>query len=128
MVSSHPEKQDSLWWLAAAPGVWALHFLASYATAAVWCAKHGAPAPLGGARLLIAAYTALGLLALAALARRGVRRYRSNADEGGVRDTARDTSEARHQFLGFTLLSLAALSGLAVAYQALAAVFVGSCR
>jgi len=126
MVSSHPEKQDSLWWLAAAPGVWALHFLASYATAAIWCAKHGAPASLGAARVLIAAYTALGLIALGGLARRGVFHYRSGGR--AEHDPRRDTSEARHQFLGFTLLSLAALSGLAVAYQALAAVFVGSCR
>ena len=128
MVSDYPEKQDGLWWLAAAPGVWALHFLASYATAAVWCAKHGAPASLGAARGLIAAYTALGLLALAGLGRRGLRHYRSAGAEGARRDSARDTSEARHQFLGFTLLSLAALSALAVTYQALAAVFVGSCR
>jgi len=126
MVSAYPEKRDSLWWLAAAPGVWALHFLASYATAAVWCAKHGAPASLDAARALIAAYTALGLIALAGLARRGVRHYRAGAEHAP--DTGRDTSEARHQFLGFTLLSLAALSGLAICYQALAAVFVGSCR
>ena len=81
MVSAYPEKRDSLWWLAAAPGVWALHFLASYATAAVWCAKHGAQASLGGARVLIAAYTALGLLALGALARRGMSHYRAAGAE-----------------------------------------------
>jgi hypothetical protein len=128
MVTAYPEKQDSLWWLAAAPGVWALHFLASYATAAVWCAKQGTAASLGPARVSIAAFTVIGLLALGLLARRGARHYRGAAAHAGDAGDGRDTSDARHRFLGFTLLSLAALSGLALLYEALAAVFVGSCR
>jgi hypothetical protein len=125
MLKEYPEKQDSLWWVAASPGVWAAHFLLSYGTAAVWCAKQGADAPLSLARAAIAAYTGLGLAAVLVVAYRGLRQYRAS---GATPDTESDTSEARHQFLGFTLLSLSGLSALAIAYQALAAVFIGSCH
>jgi hypothetical protein len=125
MLDEYPEKQDSLWWVAASPSVWAAHFLLSYATAAVWCAKHGLDAPLSLARGAIAAYTGLGLVAVLVVAYRGLRQYRAS---GPKPRTDSDTSEARHQFLGFTLLSLSGLSALAIIYQALAAVFIGSCH
>ena len=40
---SLPEQDESYWRLASAPVIWALHFLLSYATAAVWCAKVAGP-------------------------------------------------------------------------------------
>jgi hypothetical protein len=120
-----PEKQDRLWWVAAAPGVWAAHFLLSYATAAVWCAKQGSDAPLSAARVAIAVFTVAGLVAVGAVGLRGWRSYRGTEAEPR---TDIDTSLARHQFMGFTLLSLAGLSAVAIVYQALAAVFIGSCR
>lgn len=129
-----PEREDSLWWVAAAPGVWAAHFTLSYATAAVWCAKQGSAAPLSGARVAIAVFTVVGLVAVAVVGWRGLRSYhRSHAggSAGGQPAKPRtdvDTSLARHQFLGFTLLSLAGLSAVAIVFQGLAAVFIGSCR
>jgi hypothetical protein len=128
-----PEREDSLWWVAAAPGVWAAHFTLSYATAAVWCAKQGSAAPLSAARVAIAAFTLVGLVAVAAVGVRGFRNYhrRQHGSTSGPATPPRtdvDTSLARHQFLGFTLLSLAGLSGVAIVFQALAAVFIGSCR
>ncbi|HTV19010.1 MAG TPA: hypothetical protein VMG12_10075 [Polyangiaceae bacterium] len=125
MTDEVPEKHDPLWWVAVAPGVWAAHFLLSYATAAVWCAKRGSDAPLALARTAIAAFTLLGLVAVGAVALRGLRGYRRG---GGEPRLDIDTSLARHQFMGFTLLSLAGLSAVAIVYQALAAVFIGSCR
>ena len=119
------EKHDPLWWVAVAPGVWALHFMLSYATAAVWCAKRGIDAPLALARVAIAVFTVVGLLATGVVAWRGLVRYRSGRGEPR---TDIDTSLARHQFMGFTLLSLSGLSAVAIVYQALAAVFIGSCR
>jgi hypothetical protein len=127
-----PEREDSLWWVAAAPGAWAVHFTLSYATAAVWCAKQGSAAPLSGARIAIAAFTLLGLAAVGAVGVRGFRNYhRGHQGSGRGSESPRtdvDTSLARHQFLGFTLLSLAGLSAVAIVFQALAAVFIGSCR
>jgi len=122
MVREYPERHDKLWWVAAAPAIWAAHFLASYGTAAVWCAKHGATAPLGGARVAIFVYTAIALAALLVVAWNGKRRY---AVSGAPTDA--DSEASRHRFVGFTLLSLSGLSGLAVVYEAFAAVFIGSC-
>lgn len=119
------ERHDSLWWVAASPGVWAAHFTLSYSVAAVWCAKRGVDAPLSAARWAIAAFTLVGLAAVGLVALRGLRGYRSGSGKPRI-DV--DTSAARHQFLGFTLLSLSGLSAVAIVYQALAAVFIGSCR
>ena len=33
------DEQPSLWRITLGPTIWAIHFLASYAAAAVWCAK-----------------------------------------------------------------------------------------
>jgi hypothetical protein len=120
-----PEQRDSLWWVASAPGIWGAHFLLSYGTAAVWCAKNGHDAPLSYARGAIYVYTALALAAIGVVALRGWRRYRAPGSEPR---TDADSSESRHRFLGFTLLSLAGLSAVAILFQGLAAVFIGSCR
>ena len=122
MVKEYPESHDSLLWVAAAPAIWAVHFVASYSTVAVWCAKLGSAAPLGGARIAIFVYTALALAALLVVAWHGRRRYAAP-----VARTDADSSGSRHRFVGFTLLSLSGLSGLAVVYEAFAAVFIGSC-
>ena len=37
------EKNQSLWLLTASPVMWAAHFLLSYGTASVWCAKVAGP-------------------------------------------------------------------------------------
>jgi hypothetical protein len=124
------EKEGSLWWVAAPPGIWAVHFLLSYGTVAVWCAKYaGAESSLLGARWAIAAYTAAALGLMAVVARRGLGQWRSvpPASSGEHAADEIDSPEARQHFLGFTLLALSALSALAVAYEALAAVFIGSC-
>lgn len=121
------EKYESLWWVAAPPGVWGAHFLLCYGTAAVWCAKYGGPgASLLGARAAIGVYTALALLALGVVARRGLRRQRSIARELDDGNDI-DSPEVRRHFLGFTLVALSALSAVAAVFSALAALFIGSC-
>jgi hypothetical protein len=125
MTEDLHERHTSLWWVAGAPAIWAVHFLASYGTAAVWCAKRGSDSPLSLARIAIAFYTLAALAALAVVAQRGLGRYRAAPPE---HPGDADTREARSHFLGFTLLSLAGLSALAVIYEALAAVIIGSCR
>lgn len=100
----------SPWTVIGPPAVWAAHFLLSYATAAVWCAKLAGPeARLGPARAAIALYTAAALLALAFLARRAWARRELD-------------------FLAFLVVVLSGLSALAVSFAALPALFFESSR
>jgi hypothetical protein len=119
-----PEPTSTLTSLIAAPLVWAAHFLVSYATSAIWCAKLGADRSFHGAQLAIAGYTVASLIAIGLIGTRAWRQYRS------VRSAAedRDSSEARHRFIVFVTLLLAGLGLIAILYGALAIVLVGSCR
>jgi hypothetical protein len=127
-VTTHPEHEESLWALTIAPTIWALHFLLSYASAAVWCAKAGqASASIGGVRTAIAVYTAVALTGIATTAVVGYRRH----GHGHGLETAGhdfDTPEGRHRFLGFATLLLAGLSAVATIFTALPAVFIETCR
>src|SRR5687768_616078 len=97
-----PEHDETLWWLAVPPGLWAGHFLLSYATAAIWCAKIAGPlGTLAAARWLIIAYTVVALLAVALVARRAWPRYRRAASEVAHDD---DSPVGRHRFLGYALV------------------------
>lgn len=145
--SELPEQPGHLWLLALSPAVWALHFLACYATAAIWCAKAGAVAapgatPLGPARVAVAAYTVVALAAIAANAWHAGRRMRrmrwrgegaedrpqagSRLDFAGPHDA--DTPADRERFLALATLLLSGLGFVATVFTALAAVFIGDCR
>lgn len=118
--------RSSLVPLVAAPAVWAAHFLLSYATAAIWCAKVAGPGgSFAGARLAIAGYTVAALGALAALAWRAWRDHR--AVDLALPDD-RDTPAGRHRFITLASLLLAGLAVIAIGYAALAIALVGSCR
>lgn len=123
--SRKPEHEETLWLLTIAPTIWAAHFLASYLTAAIHCAKAGPDAPLGGVLTAIALYTAAALAGIAATARVGYRRH-GHGTATVPHDF--DTPEDRHRFLGFATLLLSALSAVAVVYVAIAAAFFRSCR
>lgn len=112
--------------LVAGPVLWAAHFLASYVTVAIWCAKVAARGePLGAARIAVGVYTALALLGIAVVGAWGWRDHRAGR---GMPPHDADTPEDRSRFLGFATLLLAGLSAVAVAWEALAAVFVETCR
>ena len=126
MATELPEEQDSLWMIAASPTIWAAHFLASYITAAVWCAKFaGYGGSLGVARVAIAVYTALALVPVALI---GLRAFQRQRIRGPAAEHDLDSSLDRHRFLAFATLLLSGLSAVAILYAALAAVFVESCR
>jgi hypothetical protein len=126
MTTELPERRESLWLLAAAPLMWAAHLLLSYGTAAVWCAKFAGPTgSLDAARLAIGGYTVLGLVGIVLVGWRGYKRHKLD-DSPPPHDA--DSPADRHRFLGYAALLLAGLSAVAVLYQALAAVFIGSCR
>jgi hypothetical protein len=119
------ESRDSLWPMVVAPGAWGAHFLLAYCTAAVYCAKAGASAPLGWVQWAIGGYTALALAVIAVSGRSGWKRNRFG---GAVPPHADDTPEDRHRFLGYATFLLAGLSAIGVVFTALAAVFIGTCR
>jgi hypothetical protein len=119
------EENESLWILTASPVIWGVHFLLSYLTASVWCAKVvGVGGPLMSVRVAIAVYTALALAGIGIIGWVGYRRHSFGHADLPHDD---DTPEDRHRFLGFATLLLSALSAVAVAYAALVAVFFGSC-
>jgi hypothetical protein len=121
-----PEEHESLWMLTAAPVIWAVHFLASYCTAAIWCAKLAGPdGALGSVRVAIAVYTVLALIGIGITGWHAFRRHSFGAT---TVPHDFDSRESRHRFLGFATLLLSALSAVATLYVALAAVFIGSCH
>jgi hypothetical protein len=112
--------------LAAGPSIWALHFLLSYATVAIWCSKiAGQEGPLGSARIAIGLYTGVALAAIAAIAWYGY--WRHSYGSGGLPHDF-DSPESRHRFLGFATLLLALLSAVATIYSALAAALIETCH
>ena len=134
MTTPVPEKSAYLWALAASPTLWAAHFLLSYATAAVWCAKFasGPGGSLTAVRIAIAVYTVAAMAGIAVVGWRGLKRHR-HGEGSGPHDEASvphddDTPEDRHRFLGFATLLLSGLSAVATLFTALAAAFFGSCR
>jgi hypothetical protein len=126
MTPTLPEKHESLWLIAVSPTIWAGHFLLSYITAAVWCAKYAAAdGSLGPVRWAIIAYTAVALIGIGITGRSGLRRHRRGT-ESAPHDY--DTAGDRHGFLGYATVLLSALSAVAVAYAALVVIFFNDCR
>ncbi len=119
------EKNQNLWILTASPAIWAAHFLLSYITASIWCAKVAGPGgSLWGVRVAIGVYTVAALAGIAVIGLSGHRRH-SYGSETLPHDF--DSPEDRHRFLGFATLLLSALSAVATLYVALAAVVIGRC-
>lgn len=127
-MATKPERDESLWWLALAPAIWLLHFVATYITVAVWCARAASrddalgPARIAGFGFTLAAFVALGALSAVAWRRRAVKKEPPQVAPGD------DSSRARHGFLGHAVFLLSALSALGVAYVGSALVVFGSCR
>ena len=109
----------SLWLLIAGPGIWIAHFLLSYVTASVYCAKT-AGIGLAPVRLAVGAYTALALIGLVAA---GV--YATRRPEPGDAATGR---QSRRRFIGSATVLLCGLGGLATMYVAIVALFFEGCR
>lgn len=121
-----PEKNESLWRLVVSPTIWAAHFLLSYVTAAIWCAKYvPRDGSLDPVRWAIAGYTLLAIVGIALNGWSGWRRHTLGSATVPHDD---DTPEDRHRFLGFSTALLAGLSAVATLYAALVIVFVRSCR
>jgi hypothetical protein len=116
------ETNQSLWRLVVPPAIWAAHFTASYATAAIWCVKVGSQGAFWQVRAAIAVYSILALAGIAITGWMGYGECRSG--EGAL---SSDTPESRYRFLGFATLLLSALSAVAIAFNALVLFFFRSC-
>ncbi len=119
------EEKENLLLLVASPLAWALHLAVSYSTAAIHCAKASAHGGLLVPRVVIAICTLLALAVIFVVGRRGYRSHRLG-ESPPPHDA--DTAEDRHRFLGFATLLLSGLSAVAVVFEALPAIFIGSCH
>ena len=119
------ERRESLWWLAASPSIWAVHFVLSYASAAIFCARLvGADGSLAPVRIAIAIYTLVALVAIGLVGWRGWRRH----DFGhSTLPHDFDTPEDRHRFLVFAPFLLSGLRSIAGLFATLVVVFVTTC-
>jgi hypothetical protein len=122
----HVSTRDNLWFLITGPTIWAIHFLACYVTAAIYCEKLGRAAELDELRIVIAGLT---LVALVGIALAGVWSYR-RWEGWEVARPPHDapTADDRRRFLGFSTLLLAGLSFVATIYTALPAALIATCR
>lgn len=118
------EERQHLWMIAVSPTIWTAHFLGSYVTAAIWCAKAGRSAGLGGVRIAVAALTLVALAAIVHTGWRGLRRHQLGTATA-LHDL--DTAEDRHRFLGFATVLLSGLSAVGVVYVAMPALVFGAC-
>jgi hypothetical protein len=119
------ETRFSLWVLTGPPVIWGAHFLLSYTSVAVWCARAASQgATLGTARWAIVAYTGVALVGIGLLGARAWRR-RGPRSVGAAHDE--DSSVDRARFLALATLLLAGLSAVAVLYASLPALFMGTC-
>ena len=122
------ESRQSLWSLVIPPVVWLGHFLVSYAASAVWCGGAERSPSLGQLGIGFLLLTLVAIAFIAFEARRGWQRYRHPGESGeAVPSHHRDTPEDRHRFLGLAAFLLAALSGIATIYVAIAVAIFGSC-
>ena len=126
--AGEPPAEDAryLWLVAGAPTIWVGHFLLSYATAAVWCARvAGRDGTLQPVHTAIVWYTAAALVGIALVGWSGLRRHREG-QQSPPHDE--DTPEDRSRFLGFATMLLAGLSAVATVYVAMSAFFLQACH
>jgi hypothetical protein len=119
------EENESLLVMVGGPTTWAAHFLLSYATAAIWCAKVVGPGgSLATVRLAIFCYSLAALAVVVFIGWIGYRRHSLGQTPLPHDD---DTPEDRHRFLGLAAFLLSALSAVAIAYEALVIIFIDRC-
>ncbi len=119
-------RSGGLWRLTFPPFVWVAHFLASYLTTAIYCAKFasldGDAMPI---RIAVAVFTVIALTLIVLIGVSSMRLHRlGDATLPHDDDTPRD----EQRFLGFATLLLSILSGIATLYTALVFVIMETCH
>jgi hypothetical protein len=116
-----------LWRVIISPSLWALHFLACYVAAAIYCEKAGRDAPLDDIRLLVIVATALALGGIF-WSTIGLWRVHDRSLTDNDFEYEHNTPEERHRFLSHVALMLSVLSAVAVIYVTIPMLYLESCR
>ncbi len=119
------EQELELLAIAFGPLVWVVHFLASYLTNAVYCAKYAGES--GDAAVVRWSILVFTLIAIAAISAISWFSYRKHRHQNSALPHDEDTAEDRYRFLGFAGYLLSLLSIVAVIFTGLVAVFVTTC-
>lgn len=124
-ASDLPENSSFLVILALGPTIWITHFVLTYVTASVWCAKFGGPGgSLQAVHTAVSWYTIAALAGIAAVGWSGYRRQ-SHGSKAPPYDF--DSAADRHRFLGFATLLLAGLSAVATVFIWASTTFFEGC-
>lgn len=118
-------RETSLWFLIAGPTIWAGHFLVSYVSAAIYCAKDAPPHDMDLVQGIIAAATIAALAGIVLAGWLAARKWQIGVK--GWRQHGAATLEDRQRFMGHATWLLCALSAVATIYVALPAIFAASC-
>ena len=122
-----PEEADSLWLLGYACSIWALHFAACYAAAAIVCAKLFDDAEaIWLLRVGIGLATLLAMIGISYVGWKSWVQWDFLDDFDYEHDLAAE--EDRHELLGHASFLLSVVALVAVLYVALPAVFLDSCQ
>lgn len=116
-----------LWRVIVAPVIWAVHFLASYVTVAVYCEKIGRSAALDPALIAVVAYTVAALAGIG-WSTHSLWRVRGRSLTDDDFEYEHNTPEERHRFLSHVALMLCVLSAVAVIYVAIPMIYLSTCR
>lgn len=118
------EEESSLWLIILGPSIWAAHFLLSYGSAAVVCAKLPDGAFLGW-RVGAGVLTAVALAAIVAVGWKAWRQWDLLDDFDWSH--GQPTGEHRHEFLGHAAVLLCGASFIGVVYGGIPAVLIETC-
>jgi hypothetical protein len=120
-----PYRETSLWFLIAGPTIWSAHFLVSYISAAIYCAKAPPPHDMDLVQWIIAGATVLALAAIGLAGWLAARKWQVGVR--GWTEHKASTLEDRNRFMGHATWLLCALSAVATIYVALPAIFSATC-
>jgi hypothetical protein len=119
------ETRQRLWIVPGPLVIWAVHFMLSYVTAALWCGRLGGrPESLAVPQAVLAAYSGAALLAIGAIGRMA---YRAHGFGAADLPHDADSPSDRYRFIGFAALLVSALSAIAVLFTAVSAMLVERC-
>lgn len=125
METRSPYRETSLWFLVAGPLIWSAHFLVSYVSAAIYCAKAPPPHDMNLVQGIIAVATIAALAGIVLAGWLAARKWQVGFR--GWTEHGSSTLEDRQRFMGHATWLLCALSAVATIYVALPAIFAATC-
>lgn len=115
-----------LWWLTFSPLCWAAHFLASYLTTAIYCAKFASEdRDASAVRVAVVVFTVVALSLIVAI---GGTSYRMHRQGNSTVPHDDDTPQDEQRFVGFAAVLLSLISGIATLFTASVFIFMETCH